>query len=344
MLGSRGTRAAAPGGAGSDAGPRLSGAGARRHRGVPGIPDPLLSRLQAECGADLSRAAERAGGAPLGRRGQREHRIHRARPGGPAGADDLGRRGGRVADSGAVRSLEYRTRLTSTVAIELGWFVLGSMRVERDFQYAGRHRSRSGAAVLGGGGVAAGRGRRRLAGGERGASSGAPQPRTLGVLRAPAPAVHHRRRAMGPAGACRVERPSLDGRNRLVLELRDRPGDRSAARRRGPSRSGARARPTRRCTSPCGSPPTPRRSRRSAATRSSIAAFLAFLAGAAAATDTPGGSRPRRLERQVRGVELLSTREKLMAGLPNFATYFGRDMMMTALMMRPIWRRRCRST
>jgi hypothetical protein len=43
------------------------------------------------------------------------------------------------------------------------------------------------------------------------------------------------------------------------------------------------------------------------------------------------------LERQVLGVELLSSEEKLMAGLPNFATYFGRDMMMTALMMRPIW-------
>ena len=43
----------------------------------------------------------------------------------------------------------------------------------------------------------------------------------------------------------------------------------------------------------------------------------------------------------MRGVELLSSREKLMAGLPNFATYFGRDMMMTALMMRPIWRRPC---
>ena len=39
----------------------------------------------------------------------------------------------------------------------------------------------------------------------------------------------------------------------------------------------------------------------------------------------------------MRAVELLSSREKLMAGLPNFATYFGRDMMMTALMMRPIW-------
>ncbi|HET6778666.1 MAG TPA: hypothetical protein VFH26_07235, partial [Gemmatimonadales bacterium] len=38
-----------------------------------------------------------------------------------------------------------------------------------------------------------------------------------------------------------------------------------------------------------------------------------------------------------RAVELLSSKEKLMAGLPNFATYFGRDMMMTALMMRTIW-------
>jgi hypothetical protein len=44
------------------------------------------------------------------------------------------------------------------------------------------------------------------------------------------------------------------------------------------------------------------------------------------------------MERQVRGVELLVSREKLMAGLPTYATYFGRDMLMTALMMRPIWR------
>ena len=46
----------------------------------------------------------------------------------------------------------------------------------------------------------------------------------------------------------------------------------------------------------------------------------------------------------MRGVELLSSREKLMAGLPNFATYFGRDMMMTALMMRPVWRPTMSST
>src|SRR6185503_79321 len=52
-------------------------------------------------------------------------------------------------------------------------------------------------------------------------------------------------------------------------------------------------------------------------------------------TSTPRG---RWLERQVRGVELLSSREKLMAGLPAYATYFGRDMLLSALMMRPIWR------
>ena len=62
--------------------------------------------------------------------------------------------------------------------------------------------------------------------------------------------------------------------------------------------------------------------------------FQGFLATASRATDSTGRVRHRRLERQVRGVELLSAREKLMAGLPNFATYFGRDMMMTALMMR----------
>ena len=48
-------------------------------------------------------------------------------------------------------------------------------------------------------------------------------------------------------------------------------------------------------------------------------------------------TRYRLLERDVRGTELLSSKEKLMAGLPNYATYFGRDMMMTSLMMQPVW-------
>src|SRR5437764_6286826 len=53
--------------------------------------------------------------------------------------------------------------------------------------------------------------------------------------------------------------------------------------------------------------------------------------------DTAHPLRWRRLEREIRGSELLSYREKLMAGLPNFATYFGRDMLMTALLMQPVW-------
>src|SRR5829696_2015702 len=43
-----------------------------------------------------------------------------------------------VSDSGATRTIEYH--LTAPVSrIELGWFVLGSMRIERDFVYANRH-------------------------------------------------------------------------------------------------------------------------------------------------------------------------------------------------------------
>jgi len=79
------------------------------------------------------------------------------------------------------------------------------------------------------------------------------------------------------------------------------------------------------------------------------ASFLRFLNDAKTAADRSAGNatrnaadaarvaRYRLLERDVRGTELLSSKEKLMAGLPNYATYFGRDMMMTSLMMQPVW-------
>jgi hypothetical protein len=67
-------------------------------------------------------------------------------------------------------------------------------------------------------------------------------------------------------------------------------------------------------------------------------AFLSFLDSARRAPGAEAALRSRWLERQVRGFELLASREKLMAGLPNYATYFGRDMLLTALMMRPVWR------
>jgi hypothetical protein len=44
-----------------------------------------------------------------------------------------------------------------------------------------------------------------------------------------------------------------------------------------------------------------------------------------------------RLEREIRGFELLSSRQKLLASLPTYATYFGRDMLLTALLMEPVW-------
>ena len=76
-------------------------------------------------------------------------------------------------------------------------------------------------------------------------------------------------------------------------------------------------------------------------------AFLRFLNDSRVAANNARGksagaevakvTRYRLLERDVRGTELLSSKEKLMAGLPNYATYFGRDMMMTSLMMQPVW-------
>jgi len=44
-----------------------------------------------------------------------------------------------------------------------------------------------------------------------------------------------------------------------------------------------------------------------------------------------------RLEREISGFELLSTKQKLIAALPTYATYFGRDMLLTALLMEPVW-------
>jgi hypothetical protein len=239
-----------------------------------------------------------------------------------------------VADSGTARSIEYHL-VTNLPQIELGWFLLGSMRVERDFVYSSQHLQPFSAppfvvaeeSLL----VAA---LARLPAEERnrqlvllGAKSveelrGRLQP-TLALLRSDTVWTLH------------AERPSLDGRNRMTLEIRVDPrrvkvevSGRAVSLRTRPGASIIMAVKVATDAAPL----TPLQ-------RSEIfnQAFLTFLAEAKAATDSAGQLRYRRMERQVRGVELLSSKEKLMAGLPNFATYFGRDMMMTALMMRPIW-------
>jgi hypothetical protein len=235
-------------------------------------------------------------------------------------------------DSSGMRTLEYQLTAESPSVI-LGWFVLGSMRVERDFQYGQLHLRRYGAAPyqvaeesLLVANIA------RLPAGER--------QRQLELLGANSVATLRSRLQPRLAGSCsaaactvQVGRPSLDGRNRLVLEVRADP--REAALRTGTrtvtfkARSGRPVRLTVRIATDA-TPLTP-------LARDSIfnRPFMEFLAEARA-TDSASG-RARRLEREVRSIELLSSEEKLMAGLPNFATYFGRDMLMTALMMRPVW-------
>jgi hypothetical protein len=232
--------------------------------------------------------------------------------------------------SGERRSLSYR--LTAPGPLSLGHFVLGSMRVERDFQYAGRQNDSLGARLL------------------------VPEFATLVDEIAALPAAE-RRRALALVGApdlaalrarllpqvtlvrsrerwsIRVAQPSLDGKNHLALTVS---GDaqRSSARLAG---GVVTVRPT--TERPLdvdveiatdGPPLTP-------LTREQIFndQFRNFYATVQA--DTAHPLRLRRLEREIRGFELLSSREKLMAGLPNYATYFGRDMLMTALLMEPVW-------
>jgi hypothetical protein len=253
-----------------------------------------------------------------------------------------------VADSGAIRTIEYRLT-TNARRIQIGWFLLGSMRVERDFQYARRHLrpftsppfyvTEESLLVANVARLPAEARDRHLA--LLGADS-------LAALRA------RLQPAIAPLSgdtnwALRIERPSLDGRNHLSLELRGDTSETSVAvvgrvvsiRARTPAAIQLTLR-----VATDGAPLTP-------LDRDKIFndAFREFLAGAHAAHDTAmlstgstlQGSdsavvaRYRRLEREVRSVELLSSEEKLMAGLPNFATYFGRDMLMTALMMRTIW-------
>jgi hypothetical protein len=238
----------------------------------------------------------------------------------------------RAGDSTAMRTLEYRLTAGSP-RVTLGWFLLGTMRVERDFQYGKLQLRPYGAPPyqvaeesLLVANIA------RLPAGERQRELDLLGAESVAALRA---RLLPRLTRSCAAGACtvRIERPSLDGRNRLALELRADP--RETLMRAGTrtvtlqSRSGGPVRLTVRIATDAAAL-TP-------LARDSIfnPLFMQFLADARASDST--SPRGRRLEREVRSIELLSSEEKLMAGLPNFATYFGRDMLMTALMMRPVW-------
>lgn len=244
--------------------------------------------------------------------------------------------GAHISRTGRIRIVEY-SLTTDARRIDLGWFLLGSMRVERDFQAAGRHRAPFTAARY-----TLPELQRLIASLERLPSAerrehvallGARELRTLRMRLHPS--VVTRR---GTTWEARVVQPSLDGRDTLVLEVRtdsrrvtSTPNANSIVLR---ARAGAPLAFSIRIGT-TGAALTP-------IARADIFTpeFLAFLAAArsSGAAGDSAAIRARWLERHVRGVELLASREKLMAGLPTYGTYFGRDMLVAALMMRPIWR------
>lgn len=247
-----------------------------------------------------------------------------------------------VANNGAAgRSVDYR--LTSnTPHLRLGWFLLGSMRVERDFQYWRKHlelftapafhvaeedslvarlsalpetEQRRQLDILHARSLAELRGRLeprlslltdvRVTSARPGRQSGsARSPATIFIDKTSLDGKHHLSLEIAPDASSSV-RPI--GRGTLAIDSRDNKPIELSVRIQTDA-----------------APLTPL-----ARTEIFDPIFLAFA-------DSVKRSDPRE-ERQLRAVELLSTREKLMAGLPNFATYFGRDQMMTALMMQPIW-------
>src|SRR5213593_2363574 len=240
---------------------------------------------------------------------------------GSAGAAVTGSRGVRT------RSVSYGLELPSSVRV--GLFLLGSMRVERDFQYAGRDSLSLGTPAFPQSELAelidhiA-----KLKTPERARHLSLLGVKTVDALRARlSPRVTAK---LGDTvWVVRVEQESFDGKNHLWLALE---GD---ARETVPTLSGSIVTVRR----PAGGPVrlTVRVTTDAPALvplgRAEIfnEDFQRFAAQVRADTAHPLTSR--RLEREVRGVELLCYREKLMAGLPNFATYFGRDMLMTALLM-----------
>ena len=249
---------------------------------------------------------------------------------------------GEAAVSGGPKS---RTRTfdqpftADAAVVHLGWFLLGSMRIERDFQYEKRQAAPFASPPY------------RIAELDRlfgalGKLDPDTRRRQLAFLNAPDVATLQRRtravttiRSRPTQWTAEITQASLDGRDTMKLEFRVDPRQVAAARA-GDSltlraRNGKEVHFSVRIST-TGTPLTP-------LTRAEIFTpeFLRFLADIrAAATDSTSaaGVHARRLERQVRGVELLSSREKLMAGLPTYATYFGRDMLVSALMMRSIWR------
>lgn len=260
---------------------------------------------------------------------------------------EWGSPGAVISQSGQRRTIEYQL-VANSPRISIGWILLGSMRVERDLGYSGRQLDAYEWPTF------------RIPDEENFVDNldrlpPAERQRELGMLNA-GHATEVRARLLPDIittgvrdrRGVTVTQAALDGRTNLELDLGVDPRNASVlvtvpvvsltAIGNQPIRLTVRVTTDAPALTPL--------------TREQIfnAPFLRYLADARAASDrasragppasaaaTAAVSRYRQLERDVRGTELLSSKEKLMAGLPNYATYFGRDMMMTSLMMQPVW-------
>jgi hypothetical protein len=244
----------------------------------------------------------------------------------------------RVGRAGRARVVEHRL-VADDPSIALGWFLLGSMRVERDLQYAKRQLASFADAPFALPEIE--RMLRALA-----SLPPAARERHLALLHAPSIDALRARTAptvsaadSGSVHVVRVVQPALDALDTMVLELRTDPrlvraeiaGDSVVLRA-----IAGRTVPFTVRIETSGPPLTPLA--RGEIFNADFLGWLARMRTSAAADGSASALRAQRVERQVRGLELLASHEKLMAGLPTYATYFGRDMLMTALMMRPVWR------
>jgi hypothetical protein len=251
-----------------------------------------------------------------------------------------------ISQSGNKRTIEYQL-VANAPQLLIGWILLGSMRVERDLGYSGRgleafnwptFRLREQEEMIAN--------LERLEPAERMRQLGSLGTGFTSELRARltpdiiTTGVRDRR-------GVTATQTSFDGRNTLQLDISPDPRDASMmVNLPVVSMTALANRPIRITVRVTTDGPS-----LNPLTREQIfnAPFLRFLSDAKTASDRARRnaatnaadaatvSRYRQLERDVRGTELLSSREKLMAGLPNYATYFGRDMMMTSLMMQPVW-------
>lgn len=241
-----------------------------------------------------------------------------------------------VRETGQTRFVEYTLTAPSNT-LKIGHFLLGSMRKERDFQYFKKHlQSYNSEPFI----------ENELT-------------ELIGLLEKLPKKIRARHLKLLNAGsidellsrltpvatvgnddvsqAARVSQTTFDGKNHLVLEIRvnSAGADLKVGKHSLTIRSKDGSPVTFSVMVGTDSPPL------HPLTREEIfnSDFFRFYEAVKSeqVKDDPGTIiRFRRLERQVKSMELMCTREKLFAGLPNYATYFGRDMMMSALMLEPV--------